>query len=103
VWRRACIRIVVPIVEEQQEKKKEVYGHCWGIIVQLKNQVKETTLDHQFCAGSFMKIANSFKIFKNLELGVFLTLNFFKTWNWRFCDSECFKKLESEVLSFQEL
>jgi hypothetical protein len=41
------MRIVVSIVE-QQEKKEEVYGHCWGIIVQLKNQVKETTLDHQF-------------------------------------------------------
>jgi hypothetical protein len=73
VWRRACMRILVSIVEQQQEKKK-VYGHCWGIIVQLKNQVKETTLDHQFFAGYFMRIANSFKIFKNLELGVFLTL-----------------------------
>jgi len=36
VWRRACMRIEVSIVEQQQEKKEEVYGHCWGIIVQLK-------------------------------------------------------------------
>jgi hypothetical protein len=34
------MRIIVSIVEQQQEKKKEVYGHCLRIIVQLKNQVK---------------------------------------------------------------
>jgi hypothetical protein len=30
------MKIVVSIVEHQQEKKQEVYGHCWGTIVQLK-------------------------------------------------------------------
>jgi hypothetical protein len=41
-----------------------------GVLKNSKSWVKEHALNPWFFADSFMRIINSLKIFKNLELGV---------------------------------
>jgi hypothetical protein len=49
-----------------------------------KSWIKEHALDPWFFTDSFMRIINSLKIFKNLELGVLFLLKIIKNWNQRF-------------------
>jgi len=45
---------------------------------------REHALNPWFFTDSFMRIINSLKKFKNLELGAFFLLKIIKNWNWRF-------------------